>query len=528
MVRWFFLMLMMTLAACQPNPSPIVNGQASLNPPLAGPNEQVSISLPFTPSSNAKVKVGGSDVPSSLLDGKLRFAVPKDAFGGPQRVEVNDSPNSAVGSLDVLKISSNLPVALQNVANILTDNADGFKQALENLPNRRGTYSVLDIKTLEGKGKCGKAIVRVKISGIPFGEGLTELKRLQAGAGSVALHVDPLSGWAVDPGQLAPKAEPIRDGAAAINAGAAQARKITGQGVTIAVLDSGVSTTNQLGRAILPDAGKNFTTEKISIDPNLAITEDLTDAFKPASSSVIVGHGTPAAYLAVSVAISARILPVKTCDQTGLCLTDHVIQGVCFALDYAAKNDGVNKLVINLSLGGETPSVILHDVLQQALEQGAVVVAAAGNGWEGRATRVGALYEYPAAFGGVNGVPAGLASLEGKGLISAGALRNDGAAAPLFKSTDFTNRGDYPDVAAPGELVQSFDPNGIDRLYTGTSFATPLVAGAAALWREVNPSATPGQIEKFLEANAINLGVNAPPEAAGAGMVDLSKQPVRP
>jgi subtilisin len=519
MVRWFFLMLMMTLAACQPNPSPIVNGQASLNPPLAGPNEQVSISLPFTPSSNAKVKVAGSDVTSSLVDGKLRFAVPKDAFGGPQRVEISDNPNSAVGLLEVLKISSRLPAALQNVANILTDNPDGFKQALENLPNKRGTYVVLDIKTLAGTGKCGKAIVRVKISGIPFGEGLTELKRLEAGAGSVALHVDPLSGWATDPGQLTPKALPV-SGAGAINAGAAQERKITGQGITIAVLDSGVSSTNQLGASILARVGRNFTTEGTS--------SDVTDLFKPASSSTIVGHGTPAAYLAVSVAPSARILPVKTCDQTGLCLTDHVVQGVCYALDYAAKNDGVNKLVINLSLGGETPSVILHDVLQQALEQGAVVVAAAGNGWDSRAARVGALYEYPAAFGGVNGVPAGLASLEGKGLISAGALRNDGAAAPLFKSTDFTNRGDYPDVAAPGELVGSFNPNGVADNYTGTSFSTPLVAGAAALWREVNPAATPGQIEKSLETNAINLGANALPDAAGAGMVDLSKQPVRP
>jgi subtilisin len=519
MVRWFFLMLMMTLAACQPNPSPIVNGRASLNPPLAGPNEQVNINLPFTPSSNAKVKVGGTDVTSSLQDGKLRFAVPKDAFGGPQRVEVNDSPNSAVGSLEVLKVSSRLPAALQNVANILTDNADGFVQALNNLPNKRGTYTVLDTKTLAGTGKCGKAIVRVKISGIPFGEGLTELKRLEAGAGSVALHVDPLSDWSLDPGQLAPKALPM-NGAGIINAKAAQGRDITGAGITIAVLDSGVSTTNQLGRSILPNAGKNFTTE--------GTETDVTDLFKPASSSVIVGHGTPAAYLAVSVAISARILPVKTCDQTGLCLTDHVVQGVCFALDYAAKNDGVNKLVLNLSLGGETPSVILHDVLQQALEQGAVVVAAAGNGWDSRAARVGALYEYPAAFGGVNGVLAGLASLEGKGLISAGALRNDGAAAPLFKSTDFTNRGDYPDVAAPGEEVISINPNGVEVRYTGTSFSTPLVAGATALWREVNPTATPGQIEKSLETNAINLGVNAPPEAAGAGMIDLSKQPVKP
>jgi subtilisin len=108
------------------------------------------------------------------------------------------------------------------------------------------------------------------------------------------------------------------------------------------------------------------------------------------------------------------------------------------------------------------------------------------------------------------------------------ALRNDGAAAPLFKSTDFTNRGDYPDVAAPGEEVQSFDPNGVERPYKGTSFATPLVAGAAALWRETNPTAAPGQIEKFLETNAKSLGVNAPPEAAGAGIVDLSQQPVKP
>ena len=546
MVRWFWLILI--LAACQsnvtnpnpggnptpqppspppsspppPNPQPVVNGEATLNPPLAASGERVTISLPFTPTGNAKVKVGGANVNSSLTGGLLRFNVPSNLFGGPQTVEVNDAPNSAAGTLEVLKVSNRLPPALQNVAKILTDNPEGFKTALENLPGKRGTYQILgEPILLAGTGRCGKAIVRVKISGISFGEGLLELKRLESESGGLALHVDPLSGWATDPGGLAPQALTM-NGATEMGAGAAQQRNIRGQGTIIAILDSGVTPVGVLSRQIVKGTGRNFTEE--------GTVNDVSDQFKPTGSTDVVGHGTPAAILANRIAPLAELLPVKVCDATGLCISDDVVQGVCYALDYASKNGGAKKLVMNLSLGGETPSVILHDVLKEALEQGAVVVAAAGNGWEGRATGAGELFEYPAAFGGVNGLPDGWASLEGKGLIAVGALLKDVVVrASVFKATAFTNRGDYVDVAAPGERVLSngpADPSGTQREYTGTSFATPLVAGAAALWRGAQPNATPAQVEQWLEENAKGLPVgDAPKAAVGAGLVDVSQKP---
>ena len=91
-------------------------------------------------------------------------------------------------------------------------------------------------------------------------------------------------------------------------------------------------------------------------------------------------------------------------------------------------------------------------------------------------------------------------------------LVNDVRAAP------FSTRGDYVEIAAPGDGLN------VDNTYTalsGTSYATPLVSGAMALWRQKYPAWTPAQIEQAMKESAKVLP-GQDPEAVGAGMLDLS------
>ena len=93
----------------------------------------------------------------------------------------------------------------------------------------------------------------------------------------------------------------------------------------------------------------------------------------------------------------------------------------------------------------------------------------------------------------------------------------------------FSTRGDYVDLAAPGQDVRSGTPGGGYALYQGTSFATPQAAGAMALWRQQNPAASPQVIEAALRDDARPLFDGAgdlyPADAVGAGMIDLSVSP---
>jgi serine protease len=207
------------------------------------------------------------------------------------------------------------------------------------------------------------------------------------------------------------------------------------------------------------------------------------------------GHGTHVAGTiaqttnngrgAAGLAFCARLMPIKVLTRQGWGTVANVAEGIRFAADEGAS-------VINLSLGGPIKSAILEDAVDHALSRGVLVVAAAGN--SGRS--VG----YPAAYPGVVAVSATDAS---------------------DKIAWFSSRGPQVTIAAPGVAVtQQTVCNGgqnkceIFGTFSGTSMASPHVAGAAALLMATgvtNPSAVRDALERTAtpkdDANLYGAGV---------------------
>lgn len=248
---------------------------------------------------------------------------------------------------------------------------------------------------------------------------------------------------------------------------------LKGKGVTIAVLDTGftarIDTLHELaGRTDAP--------------MNALLKFDAVTTFHPVLPNSTLdfweGHGTQVAILAAGtqhgVAPQARVLPIKVCDvgQSGRasCSTTAVLRGLCFALHQVP----ANRLVINLSLGGPLPINAVHAVLTWAASQGTVTVAAGGN--QGLS---GSPPEFPAAFTQTSGTQLGIPMF---------AVASVTPTAPnLWAYSGFSTRGAYLNISAPGEALDIGHPY----LYSGTSFAAPLVAGAAALVKSANPNNVP-------------------------------------
>jgi subtilase family protein len=160
------------------------------------------------------------------------------------------------------------------------------------------------------------------------------------------------------------------------------------------------------------------------------------------------GHGTAVAGLVLAAAPEALIMPVRVLDTEGRGTAAEVAIEIRRAVDAGAH-------VINLSLGTDTFSVVLSDAVAYAHDHGVVVVAAAGN--DGDKNGV----EYPASERGVVAVTA---------LGAAG------------RRTRFANGNRRTTtVAAPGTALVTTYPGGRWAKATGTSFATALASGGAAL-----------------------------------------------
>ncbi|HET7146596.1 MAG TPA: S8 family serine peptidase [Gaiellaceae bacterium] len=235
------------------------------------------------------------------------------------------------------------------------------------------------------------------------------------------------------------------------------------------------------------------------------------------------GHGTFVASLAGGAVddgagISgfggdARLLVVKAGSASGSFTDADEARAIRYAVDHGAN-------IVNLSISGTTTSTAERRAVSYAVRHGVLLVAAAGNDHA-----AGDPVEYPAALL----QPVGSNGAGGAGLVVA-ASRPDGARA------SFSNTGSWISLAAPGQGVlgavsaasspQQYprtDVPGSTALYgyaSGTSFAAPQVAGAAALVWAANRALTAAQVASILKETASGSGVwNA---ELGYGVIDVA------
>lgn len=289
----------------------------------------------------------------------------------------------------------------------------------------------------------------------------------------------------------------------AANITPAWAAGYTGKGVTIAILDTGISPHPDFqGRLV---AFKDFINGKLDFyDDNGHGTHCTGDA---------AGNGAMSNGLYKGPAYEANIVGVKILNRSGAGSWSTVISGIQWCIDNKATY-GIN--IISMSLGGTATQSYVDDPVCQAVESawraGIIVCAAAGNEGPGYGT-----IDTP-----------GLDPL----IITVGASydkqtpdRSDDTV------VSFSSRGPTfdgltkPDVITPGTYIMSTKnagTNGVFKTYyqemSGTSMATPICAGICALVLDAFPTMTPDQVKNKLMSTATSLGVDA--NTQGAGYVD--------
>ena len=233
------------------------------------------------------------------------------------------------------------------------------------------------------------------------------------------------------------------------------------------------------------------------------------------------GHGTFVASLAAGSVTNAegiagfggdaRLLCVQVAHSDGSISDVDEAAGIVYAVKHGAK-------IINLSLGGLEPSALESRAVRYAQRHGVLIVAAAGNEFH-----EGNPIEYPAALL----QPKGSDGRGGSGLsVGASTLKGERAY--------FSNTGSYVSLAAPGNDVfaalsgySDWSPAslpgsraGLYGFSSGTSFATPEVAGAAALVWAANPALSARQVAMIVKRSATGRGAWTP--TLGFGILDVA------
>ena len=248
--------------------------------------------------------------------------------------------------------------------------------------------------------------------------------------------------------------------------------------VPIAILDGGLDGTHpDLGSKMIP--GYNFV--NLSMD-----TPDLTGhGTKVAGSAAAVTNNN----LGVSgVAAYNPIMPIVVMDASNYASYSNIARGINYAADKGVR-------IINISITGTTSSLTLQSAVDYAWKKNAVVFAAAGNA---NTTAPG----YPAACDKVIAV---------------------GSTSSADTRSAFSNYGTWIDVVAPGEAILTTTAGGSYAAVSGTSFASPITAGVAALMLSVKPGLNATQLSDLIRSSSVDLGAPGFDEEFGSGRVDAHR-----
>ena len=275
----------------------------------------------------------------------------------------------------------------------------------------------------------------------------------------------------------------IPTGVNMINAPLMWNKGYTGEGVKIAILDSGYTSHPDLDKNII--GGRNFTTE---------------DGGNPNIFNDYNGHSTHVAGIIASnnkimgVAPNAKLLILKVLDKTG----NGNCQGLYDAINYAIEQ---KVDIINMSLGIPINVNEIHTMLKKAVDNNICVVCACGNEGDGKAFTDE--YSYPAGYNEA---------------ISVGAIDN------ARVNAVFTNSNKEVDLVAHGVNVVSTHLNYGYCSMSGTSQATPHVAGALALLKEYYRKTfekEPTEVELYAQLIKRTVELNLDRKLQGQGMLFL-------
>ena len=248
-----------------------------------------------------------------------------------------------------------------------------------------------------------------------------------------------------------------------------------GGGVKVAVLDTGIDLDH-------PDLADNIKGNYNAINPTKSGDDDN-------------GHGTHVAGIiagvdnaigVLGVAPEAHLYAVKVLNRTGSGYFSDIIEGLQWCVE-----NGIQ--VVNMSLGSRSNVQSFHDAITATYGAGITLVAAAGNSGPGDNT-----VEYPAKYPEVIAVSA-----------------TDSSDSIAY----FSSRGPEVDLAAPGVSINSTYKGGSYKVLSGTSMASPHVAGAAALVISAGVTG-PDAVKERLTSKATDLGGSGFDSLFGHGLVD--------
>lgn len=248
-----------------------------------------------------------------------------------------------------------------------------------------------------------------------------------------------------------------------------------GSSVRVAVLDTGVNAAHPdlVGRVV---GGYDF----VNSDNNP--TDDNGHGTRVAG--IIAANGDNTIGIA-GMNWNVQILPVKVMGATGSGTTSAMAKGIIYAVDNGAK-------IINMSIGTQADSVAVRDAINYAASRNVIVVAAAGNN---NATVI----DYPARYDSVIGV---------------------GAYSGSAKAS-YSNAGTGLTLCSIGSMYSTV-MSGAYGTCSGTSFATPAVAGGLSLVKGINPDLTPGEAMDLVIASAVPVGTQTGwTESTGYGKLDF-------
>lgn len=255
-----------------------------------------------------------------------------------------------------------------------------------------------------------------------------------------------------------------------------------GEGMKIAVLDTGVD--------------KDHPDLKPNIKKGMNFTSSNRLDYRDRQ-----GHGTHCAGIiagcdneigVVGVAPKAELYIAKVLGDDGSGTIAGIVKGIEWAISERVD-------IISMSLGASRdPGSVLHNAIKRARKAGIIIVGATGN----ENTHVG----WPAAYDEV---------------IAVGAIGQD------LERADFSNFGKEVAIAAPGVDILSTYPTNQYAKLSGTSMATPMVAGVVALaqayCRKRGIKATPDFIVKMIRERSVDLGETGTDHRFGNGLVNVYK-----